>query len=87
LAIGWKGSWLFRAFADCNTDESREEPLRALLLSQKSHLGWQGGRKKECELCSLKASAAFYRLGGSTWKSMTGARPGKSMADTHHEGA
>ena len=87
MAIGWKGSWLFRAFADCNTDESREEPLRALLLSQKSHLGWQGGRKKECEPCSLQASAAFYRLGGSTWKSMTGARPGKSMADTRPEGA
>ena len=87
MAIGWKGSWLFRAFADCNTDESREEPLRALLLSQKSHLGWQGGRKRECEFCSLHASAAFYRLGGSMWKSMAGARPGKSMADTHTEGA
>jgi hypothetical protein len=87
LAIGWKGSWLFRAFADCNTDESREEPLRALLLSQKSHLGWQGGRKRECEFCSLQASAAFYRLGGSMWKSMAGARPGKSMADTRPKGA
>jgi hypothetical protein len=47
FAIGWKGSWLFRAFADCNTDESLLLAVARAAAIAEEPLGVAGGKEKE----------------------------------------